>query len=285
MLREKTKRILEDYNLGLDKGMGQSHLVEEEILKRMVDYADISSEDTVLEIGPGIGNLTDELVERAGKVIAVEKDSRLVEILIDRLGDVENLEVVHEDILDIELPKFDKAVSNLPYSISSPFTFKLIESEFELGVFTYQKEFAKRMVASPSTKDYSRLSVNLSYLARVELLEEIPPDVFIPQPAVWSAIVRIRPQEPAFEVKDEEFFFFTVRAAFRHKRKKLRNSLFYSFEEMIPGSGLSKEQKRDFIDEVIPEGLADSRADNISPEEFVEIANCLYQKVSRISEK
>lgn len=285
MLREKTKRILEDYNLGLDKGMGQSHLVEEEILKRMVDYADISSEDTVLEIGPGIGNLTDELVERAGKVIAVEKDSRLVEILIDRLGDVENLEVVHEDILDIELPKFDKAVSNLPYSISSPFTFKLIESEFELGVFTYQKEFAKRMVASPSTKDYSRLSVNLSYLARVELLEEIPPDVFIPQPAVWSAIVRIRPQEPAFKVKDEEFFFGTVRAAFGHKRKKLRNSLFYSFEEIIPDSGLSKERKRDFIDEVIPEELADLRADNISPEEFAEIANCLYQKVSRISEK
>ncbi|KXA90983.1 hypothetical protein AKJ57_02925 [candidate division MSBL1 archaeon SCGC-AAA259A05] len=265
--------------------MGQSHLVEEEILERIVSYADISSEDIVLEVGPGIGNLTELLVEDAGKVIAVEKDDRLVEVLLDRLGDVENLSLVHKDILDTELPKFNKAVANLPYSISSPFTFKLIESEFDLGVFTYQREFAWRMVASPSTQNYSHLSVNLSYRAQVELLEEIPPDAFIPQPEVWSAIVKIRSQEPAFEVHNEELFFRTVRAAFQHRRQKVRNSLFHSFEEIVPGSGLSKRQKRNFIDEAISEELANSRADDISPEEFGKIANNLHRKVSRISEK
>ncbi|KXA92175.1 hypothetical protein AKJ64_03825 [candidate division MSBL1 archaeon SCGC-AAA259E17] len=285
MLREKTKKIIEKYDLELKKNLGQSHLVEEEILKRMIDYADISLGDIVLEIGSGLGNLTELLIERAGKVIAIEKDARLADILVNRLDDVENLEVVREDILEIELPKFDKAVANLPYSISSPFTFKLVESGFDLGVFTYQKEFAQRMVAPPSTKNYSRLSVNLSYLAQVELLEEVPPDAFIPQPEVWSSVVKIRPREPAFEVKDEELFFRVVQGAFRHRRKKIKNSLFYSFEEIIPNSGLSKEQKRDFIDEAISEELANSRPDNISPEDFGEISNCLYREFSRISEK
>ncbi|KXA90423.1 hypothetical protein AKJ61_00640 [candidate division MSBL1 archaeon SCGC-AAA259B11] len=278
MLRERTEKILNKYGIRLSKKRGQSHLVDGEVLKRIVDYGDVSSTDRVLEIGPGIGNLTSFLLRKAGSVIAVEKDRMLVDALRDRMGDEKNLEIVHGDVLEVDLPSVDKVVANLPYSVSSPVTFRILEQSFELAVLMYQKEFAERMVAKPGTSQYSRLSVNVSYRSHVELLEEVSPDKFIPQPDVSSAIVKLVPKRPDFEVRDDEVFFKTVRAAFQHRRKKIRNSLIYSLEEMFPDSDLSDDRKRNLIDEAIPEGLADRRAQELSPEKFGIISNLLLEK-------
>lgn len=277
MLREETKKILNKHGIRLSKEQGQSHIVDEEILERIIEYGNISSSDFVLEIGPGIGNLTFFLVENAGKVLAVEKDKRLVNILRSRFSEVEDLEIVHGDALEVELPEFDKVISNLPYSISSPLTFRLFEKDFNLGVLMYQEEFARRMVASPGSSEYSRLSVSVKYYSEAEILEKISPDKFIPQPEVNSAIVRVRSREPSFQVEDEDLFFNTVRAAFQHRRQKIRNGIFHSFQEIFPDSSVSSDRKRSFIDNAIPEDLANRRPKNVSPEEFGIISDSLYR--------
>lgn len=254
--------------------------MEEEILRRIVDYANLSPSDDVLEIGSGIGNLTMFLLDKAGRVTSVEIDERLTRILRKRFGKRNNLEIVQGDILEIELPEFNKVVANLPYSISSPVTFKLLEEKFELGILMYQKEFADRMIAEPGSPNYSRLSVNISYRCNVEILEEIPPRAFIPRPEVRSAVVKVEPREPPFQVKDEEIFLRTVRASFRHRRKKIRNSIFYSFDEIFPNTDFSDSKKRNLIDEALPKELADARAETLSPKEFGKIAELLenYKK-------
>lgn len=280
MIREETKNILKEHGIRLSKRQGQPHVVDENVLKKMVDYGSLSSTDEVLEIGPGVGNLTSFLIENAGKVVAVERDKQLVEILRDRLGNKSNLNIIHGDVLEVKLPKFDKVVANLPYSISSPLTFRLLERKFGLAVLMYQKEFARRMVASPGSSEYSRLSVNVSYRAQAELLDEVPPGAFIPKPEVWSAIVRLKTRKPSFEVRNEDVFIRTVRAVFQHRRQKIRNSLFHSFDEVFPEANLSDDQKRAFVDDAISEKLANLRATNISPEEFGEIANSLDKEIS-----
>lgn len=277
MLRKKTENILNKYGIKLSKKQDQSHLVDERILERIVDYADIDSSDIVLEIGPGLGNLTRFLVEFAGKVVAVEKDERLVRVLREELGE-ENLEIFQGDVLSFDLPDFDKVVANLPYSISSPVTFRLIEKDFDLGVLMYQKEFVDRMVAEPGSSDYSRLSVSLAYRSEIESLEEVSPDKFIPQPEVSSGIVRIRPIEPPFEVEDEEVFSRVVKGAFQHRRQKIRNSLFHSFNRIFPDMNISRDEKRDLIDESISEDLSNKRAGKVTPEEFGEISDSLLNE-------
>ncbi len=277
MLRKKTKELLKKYEIDLSKDQGQSHLVDENILERIVDYADVESSDVVLEIGSGLGNLTRFLVEVAGKVVAVEKDRRLVEILHNDL-DVKNLEIVQADVLEIDLPDFDKVVANLPYSISSPVTFDLLEKDFELGVLMYQKEFVDRMVAEPGSSNYSRLSVNLAYRSNVEFLEEVSPDKFIPQPEVSSGIVKIIPREPSFEVQDEKVFFSVVKGTFQHRRQKIRNGLLHSFNQIFPELDISDDEKRDFIDESISKNLLNKRAGKLTPEEFGKISNKLLNK-------
>lgn len=279
MLRERTIDLLKKHDISLSKKEGQSHLVKEDILERMVENADISRSDVVLEIGPGIGNLTSLLVERAQRVFAVERDEELAEVLEERFRDEENLEIVKSDVLETDLPSFDKIVSNLPYSISSPLTFKLLEEEFESGILMYQKEFAQRMVASPGSQDYSRLSVNVYYRARAEVLEKVPPNVFLPEPEVWSAIVELRPRKPPFEVLNEETFFATVRACFQHRRQKIRNGLIHSFREIFPGHDLSDGERREFIDESVPSALADKRPGKTTPEEFGKIADSLEENL------
>lgn len=278
MLREKTKDTLKKHGIRLSKKSGQSQLVDERILKRIVEFGDVSTDDVVLEIGPGIGNLTNFLVERAGKVIAVESDERLTRILKERLGERPNLKIVNGDILKFSLPEFDKVIANIPYSISSPLTFKLLEWGFDLGVLMYQKEFAQRLVASPGSSDYSRLSVNVAYRAEAELLEEVSPGSFLPQPAVWSAIVRFKVREPSFEVRSEDLFFRTVLAAFQHRRQKIRNGLINSFEVLFPDVEFSGDKKRSFIDETVPKEFLDLRPESISPEEFGKISDSLDKK-------
>lgn len=278
MLRDETKEALRKNGIRLSKKVGQSQLVDEEVLERIAyEYAEVSSSDKVLEIGSGIGNLTSFLAERADKVFAVEKDERLVRILKQRLAEKANLDVVRGDILEIDLPKFNKVVANLPYSISTPITFKLFEESFQLGVLMYQKEFAERMVAPPGSSEYSRLSVMMGYRWDVEILEEVSPNKFLPQPEVSSSIVRIKPRGPKIQVRDEELFYNTVRAAFQHRRQKIRNGLYHSFEEMFPEVEVSDEGKRDIIDEALPEELAHARPGSLAPEDFGRISDRLSE--------
>jgi len=241
----------------------------------MVDHAHLSREDVVLEIGAGIGNLTMLLAQRAGKVISIERDRRFVRVLCEQLRGFSNVQIVQGDALRIELPKFNKVVANLPYGISSDITFRLLKHKFELAVLMYQQEFAKRLVAKPGSDDYGRLTVDAYYRTQVELLDEVPPEAFVPQPKVTSAIVRLRPREPPFEVKSERVFSNVVRALFQHRRQRVRNALYHSFDEVFPKRHLSKFERRALIDEKLPQDIAEARVIDLEPEKFGTIADCL----------
>jgi len=202
---------------------GQHFLVNDRIAERQVGYAQLSRDDVVLEIGAGKGALTRHLARAAGRVIAIEIDADLVATL----ENMDNVEVVQNDALNVDFDalRFTKVVANLPYQISSPVTFKLLEQDFELGVLMYQKEFAERLVAVPGSDAYARLSVMAQYAADWELLETVSPGAFYPRPRVRSAVVRMTPREPLFSVVDEAVFADVVRALFSHRRKKIRNGL------------------------------------------------------------
>ena len=272
---EQTLALLRKYRIRPSKRAGQQHVIDLGLLERMVGYAGVSGEDEVLEIGAGIGNLTRLLAERARKVIAVERDGRFIKILREQLKGRPNVKIVHGDVLRIELPKFNKVVANLPYGISSEVTFRLLERDFELAVLMYQWEFAERLIARPGSADYGRLTVNVYYRAEVELLEKVLPSAFLPQPKVFSAVVRLRPRKPPFKVVDERIFFDVVRALFQHRRQKVRNALYHSFDQVFPDTKLRKGQKRELLDEKLPKELADVRVMDLEPEKFGTIADHL----------
>ncbi|MFO8133254.1 MAG: 16S rRNA (adenine(1518)-N(6)/adenine(1519)-N(6))-dimethyltransferase RsmA [Thermoplasmatota archaeon] len=202
---------------------GQHFLVDDRVAKRQVGYASLTKDDVVLEIGAGKGALTRYLAAAAGRVIAIEIDAALAA----GLEDMDNVELLRCDALalDFDALAFTKVVANLPYQISSPVTFKLLEQDFELGVLMYQKEFAERLVAPPGSDAYARLSVMAQYAADWELLETVSPGAFYPRPKVRSSVVRMTPREPLFSVVDTDVFADVVRALFSHRRKKIRNGL------------------------------------------------------------
>jgi len=272
---EQTLALLRKYGIRPSKRAGQQHVIDSGLLERMVGYAGVLGEDEVLEIGAGIGNLTRLLAERARKVIAVERDGRLIKILREQLRGRPNVKIVHGDVLLIELPKFNKVVANLPYGISSDVTFRLLERDFELAVLMYQWEFAERLTARPGSADYGRLTVNAYYRAEVELLEKVLPSAFLPQPKVFSAVVRLRPRKPPFKVVDERAFFDVVRALFQHRRQKVRNALYHSFDRVFPDMKLLKSQKRELLDKKLPKEFTDVRVMDLEPEKLGEIADHL----------
>ncbi len=247
--------------LGLIKKLGQHMLVNVDILKREVDYAKVNRNDTVLEIGSGLGNLTYFLSKRAKKVVAIEKDERLAKILEKRLKDFGNVEVIVGDALEIDFPFFNKIVSNIPYLISSQITFKILREKFDIAILTYQKEFAERLVAKPGERNYSKLSVACNFYAEVRILEVIPKTVFIPKPKVDSAIVEIiKREKPKFDV-DEELYFKIVKGVFSYKRKTLKNALINAgFGEYI---------------KFIPEEMLKERVFKLSPRDFARICEII----------
>ena len=274
-MEEQISVILRRYGIRPSRRAGQQQVIDLGLLGRMVSYAGVSSEDEVLEIGAGIGNLTRLLAERVRRVIAIERDKRFVKALRERLKDHSNVKIVHGDVLRVELPKFNKVVANLPYGISSEVTFRLLEHDFELAVLMYQWEFAERLIAHPGSADYGRLTVNAYYRAEVELLEKVLPSAFFPQPKVFSAVVRLRPRQPPFKVVNERAFFDVVRALFQHRRQKVRNALYHSFDQVFPGVRLQKSQKRELLDEKLPKELANVRVMDLEPERFGMIADYL----------
>ncbi len=275
--------LLRDSGIRLSKRAGQHLMVDQAVLERMVDYAELSPSDTVLEIGAGVGNLTSLLAERAGKVLAVEKDRRLFLLAQKRLRNYKNVELRCTDFLKMEIPSFDKVVSNLPFGISSQATFRLLQSGLKLGVLTYQTEFAKRLVAQPGSEDYSRLTVAVRMRAEVELLEEIPPSCFLPPPKVSATVVRLRPRAFHPQPRDWSKFEEVLKALFQHRRQQVRNALLHS-PHLWPGT--SKSERR-MVLQHLPAELAEKRVLDMSPEEIVRLSDFLssMQGGARISEK
>lgn len=241
---------------------GQHFLVDHSIAVREVGYAHLTKDDVVLEIGPGEGIITRLLAEQARQVIAIEIDQRLIERLHDNVPG--NVTIIPSDILDVDfqsLPPFTKIVSNLPFEISSPVTFKLLQYPFTLAILIYQKDFAARLVAEPGTKEYSRLSVGVSYKATCRILEDVDRSCFSPAPNVDSSIVELLPhRKPLFHVKNEAFFFELTKQLFNHRRKKIKYSL--------------KEMYRDIDD--LP--FLDQRVEALTPQQIGELSNILYQR-------
>ena len=242
---------------------GQHFLIDQRVLNRIIGYAGLNKADTVLEIGGGTGNLTLKLKEAAGEVIVIELDRELAVGLTHITRD-SNVTVLQGDALKIPLPGFNKVVANLPYQISSKITFRLLRHSFDLAVLMYQLEFANRMIASPGTHDYSRLSVMAQYFARIELLETVAPSAFKPQPAVRSAILKLTPREPPYHVNNIGFFEKFLKAIFGQRRKMLRNSL----RPAAPMLGIPLEN----IDKV-DKGILEMRPGSLTPEELAGLAN------------
>ncbi|RJS72116.1 ribosomal RNA small subunit methyltransferase A [ANME-2 cluster archaeon] len=240
-------------------------LIDDLVLHRIIRYADIHPRDVILEIGAGTGVLTEELMKHAERVIAIESDASLVRLLDQRLKNT-SAEIIHGDALEIEFStfKFNKVVSNLPYSISSTITFKLLRYPFERAVLMYQYEFARRMAAPPGSKDYGRLSICVQYHADVELLEIVPPEAFSPEPGVRSAIVRLTPRAPEYEVSDPAFFSRFLTAIFSQRRKKLKNSI---------------RAFTDIRDLELPDDVLDKRPEELPAKRLAQISDILYSRM------
>ena len=232
-----TIEVLQKYHFNFQKKFGQNFLIDTHVLEKIMNAAQISKDDCVVEVGPGIGTMTQYLAERAGHVVAVEIDKALIPILSDTLSAYDNVEVINEDILKVDLNRLVqeknggrpiKVVANLPYYITTPIIMGLFESHVPLQSITImvQKEVADRMQVGPGTKDYGALSLAVQYYAKPEIVANVPPNCFIPRPNVGSAVIRLtRYEEPPVQVKDEKKMFALIRASFNQRRKTLVNGL------------------------------------------------------------
>ena len=277
-----TKAVLERHGFTFKKSFGQNFLTDTNILQKIVDTAEIDDQVNVIEIGPGIGALTEFLAERAAEVMAFEIDHRLVPILADTLRDFDNVTVVNEDILKVDLAKHIqnfknpdlpiKVVANLPYYITTPILMHLIESGIPFSEFVVmmQKEVADRISAKPNTKAYGSLSIAVQYYMTAKVAFIVPRTVFVPAPNVDSAILKmVRRPEPAVAVEDESFFFKVSKASFTHRRKTLWNNLTGYF-------GKSEEVKDKLTKALDQAGLSPSvRGEALGLEEFASLADAL----------
>ncbi|NVM27389.1 MAG: ribosomal RNA small subunit methyltransferase A [Candidatus Helarchaeota archaeon] len=226
-LLSETKRILKNYDLRAFKSYSQNFVIDPKLIQWHLQYSNITNEDVVVEIGAGLGTLTKYLAEKAKKVTAVEVDPKLVEVLHEELASFDNIEIISEDILKLDSKIFEgmKVVSNTPYKISSPLTFKIIQSSYALSILSYQKEFATRMTATPGSKNYGRITLGVSYYANVEYLKSIPRDYFYPMPKVESTLIRLTPHEPPIQLEDVNGFFEFVRHLFSFRNKSIKRAL------------------------------------------------------------
>ena len=234
---QNTIAVLQKYNFNFQKKFGQNFLIDTHVLEKIISSADVTKEDFVLEIGPGIGTMTQYLAEHARKVVAVEIDKALIPILEDTLKDYDNVRVINEDILKVDINKLAleenegkpiKVVANLPYYITTPIIMGLFESHVPISSITVmvQKEVADRMQVGPGTKDYGALSLAVQYYAKPEIVANVPPNCFMPRPNVGSAVIRLtRHENPPVQVKDEKLMFRLIRASFNQRRKTLTNGL------------------------------------------------------------
>ncbi|NLK97931.1 MAG: 16S rRNA (adenine(1518)-N(6)/adenine(1519)-N(6))-dimethyltransferase RsmA [Epulopiscium sp.] len=278
----KTKEILNKYPFVFRKKYGQNFLIDSHVLNKIIKGAQITEEDCVLEIGPGIGSLTQVLSQHAKKVIAVEIDDQLIPILKDTLGEYSNIKLIHGDILKIDLKKLIeeendnkpiKVVANLPYYITTPIIMELLENKLPVSSITImvQKEVAQRLAASPGSKDYGTISVAVQYYSKPCLIANVPHNCFIPRPNVDSAVIHLEVlNEPTVSVKDEELFFKIIKAAFSQRRKTLINCLFNQNTVSI-----SKEEMAVLLKEI---GLEENiRGEMLSIYDFAKLTDALIE--------
>ena len=272
-----TIQTIQKYGFRFQKRYGQNFLIDDHVIRKILRAADITKEDTVVEIGPGIGTLTQYLAEAAGKVYAVEIDEKLLPILADTLSTYENVEVIHNDILKCDLNRLlgegnrCKIVANLPYYITTPIIMGLLEGQVPAESITVmvQKEVAERMDAGPGSKIYGALSLAVQYYADTYLAANVPPNCFMPRPAVGSAVIRLTARkEPPVSVKDDRHMFRLIRASFNERRKTLVNGL-----RNDPELGITKEAVEAALTEM---GLPTTvRGETLSLEQFAELSDRL----------
>lgn len=268
MRAEQVKAVLESIGKRPTRRLGQNFLLDDAVARRQVDLANLLPADTVLEVGPGLGNLTDEILRTGAKVVAVEQDRDFCKFLEKRFGD--RIRLVNADAVKAFLPEFNKVVSNLPYQISSPITFKLLGLGFDVAVLMLQREFAERMVAKPGTPEYGRLSVGVYYRADCEVVLNVPRSAFWPQPKVDSCVVRLVPREPPFEVADVDAFYRVTQAIFSHRRKKVSNSL-----KADPAVASIMSELPAGSPDILPH--SSSRAEELTPEMIGELTNAILE--------
>lgn len=279
---KNTIEVLQKYNFNFQKKFGQNFLIDTRVLEEIIDAAEITKDDFVLEIGPGIGTMTQYLCEAAREVVAVEIDTNLIPILKDTLSAYDNVEVLNQDILKVDIASLAKernndrpikVVANLPYYITTPIIMGLFESHVPIDSITImvQKEVADRMQEGPGSKEYGALSLAVQYYAKPEIVVNVPPSCFMPQPKVGSAVIRLtRHEQSPVEVEDEKLMFQVIRASFNQRRKTLANGL-----NNFGGFGLSKEEIQTCIEELgVPVNI---RGEALSLEQFAKLANIIYR--------
>jgi len=277
---EDTQFIMKKYKIRANKALGQNFLINQNVVDKIVESSNITKEDLVIEIGPGLGTLTKELLEKAGKVICIELDKKMIKILTDRFSLYENFEVIHGDVLQIRLNKMikeekenngfqsAKIVANLPYYITTPIIMKLLEDRLDLESITVmiQKEVADRLIAIPGEKETGGITYSVYYYATAEGIMEVPNDSFIPEPEVTSKVIKLTlRKEPPVEVKSRGVMFKIIKSAFMQRRKTLLNALTNTKVFMSKEEGL-RILKELHLDE-------DVRAENLTLEDFAEITN------------
>ena len=279
---KKTIEIIQKYQFGFQKKFGQNFLIDDHVLTKIMDGDNVTKDDFVLEIGPGIGTMTQYLAERARQVLAVEIDTKLLPILEETLAPYDNVEVLNNDILKVDMNEIAnkynngkpiKVVANLPYYITTPIIMGLFESGVPIDNITVmvQKEVADRMQVGPGTKDYGALSLAVQYYAEPYIIANVPPNCFIPRPNVGSAVIRLtRHQEPPVQVKDEKLMFRIIRASFNQRRKTLQNGL-----NNAQDLSFSKEEIVRAIESI---GLkATVRGEALTLEEFAKLSDALCE--------
>lgn len=280
---KNTIEVLQKYDFVFQKKFGQNFLIDSHVLDKIVSAAGITKDDFVLEIGPGIGTMTQYLAASARKVFAVEIDKALIPILEDTLKEFDNVQVINQDILKVDIKKLAeehndgkpiKVVANLPYYITTPIIMGLFESQVPIDSITVmvQKEVADRMKVGPGTKDYGALSLAVQYYAEPYIVANVPPNCFMPRPKVGSAVIRLtRHEKPPVEVADEKLMFRLIRASFNQRRKTLANGLNNS-----PELSYSKEEIQQTIEKC---GFkAGIRGEALTLEDFVKLANVFSEK-------
>lgn len=283
---QNTIEVLQKYRFNFQKKFGQNFLIDTHVLDKIIDASGVTEDDFVLEIGPGIGTMTQYLCERAREVVAVEIDKNLFPILSDTLKNYSNVTVINEDILKLDICKLAeeknqgkpiKVVANLPYYITTPIIMGLFESHVPIDSITImvQKEVAERMQEKPGSKEYGALSLAVQYYAKPEIVANVPPNCFMPRPNVGSAVIRLtRHEKPPVEVEDEKLMFRIIRASFNQRRKTLANGLNNSPEIHLPKEVIQES----IVSLGVPENI---RGEALSLEQFAELSNEIGQRMKQ----
>lgn len=281
---KNTIEIIQKYGFNFQKKFGQNFLIDTHVLDKIIEESGITKDDCVLEIGPGIGTMTQYLCENAREVIAVEIDKALIPILEETLSEYDNVTVINDDILKVDVQKIVdeknggkpvKVVANLPYYITTPIIMGLFESHLPLKSITImvQKEVADRMQVGPGTKEYGALSLAVQYYAKPEIVANVPPNCFMPRPNVGSAVIRLtKYEEPPVFVESEEFMFSLIRATFNQRRKTLVNAI-----GNAPNLNVSKEMVAEVLSEMGESATV--RGETFTLEKFAEFSNLIQKKM------